>query len=357
MNRGHLYMSRLFLKDKPIIGLDISTTSIKLMSVDTKRWEVLGYGSIDVDPSAMETSLETDGKYIAEQLKKLMGEKILGVFGSNHVIMGIPTSRTYSRSVTIKNSVASPLADSIQLEAEQYIPVPIAQLYMDYEVTDKDKDSTTALMCAVPQKIVNNCVSAAAESNLKVIMVEPGMLSVARLLRYTEDGSLPTVVVDIGAASTDVAVIDGTIKVTGGLPVGGNTFTLDISEKLKVSLEKAHQLKVLNGLSSSPKQKAITAALEPNLKRITQEIKKIIRYYIERVPGARDIEQVIIVGGGSNVPGIGEYFTDNLVIASRIASPWQMLNFAKLPQPARQFKPRYLTVAGLASIRPEEVWK
>lgn len=350
-------MSKLFFKDKPIIGLDVSTTSIKLMSVDTRKWEVLGYGSIDTDPSDMDTSLDTDGKYIENQLQKLMKEKLLGVFGSNHVVMSIPTSRTYSRSVTIPNNVTSPFDESIRLEAEQYIPIPIAQLYLDYEITNKDKDATTALMCAVPRKIVDNCVKAAEACNLKVIMVEPGMLSVSRLLRYTEDGSLPTVVVDIGAASTDVAVIDGTIKVTGGLPVGGNTFTLDISEKMKVSLEKAHQLKVLNGLSASPKQKAIVGALEPNLKRIVQEIKKIIRYYIERVPEARNIEQVIVVGSGSNVPGIGDYFTDNLVIASRVASPWQMLNFAKLPQPARQFKPRYLTVAGLASVKNEEVWK
>lgn len=350
-------MSKLFFKDKPIIGLDISTTSIKLMSVDTKKWEVLGYGSVDIDPKDMETSLETDGTYISEKLKELLKEKVLGTFGSNHVVMSIPTSRTYSRSVTIQNDIASPIVDSIRLEAEQYIPIPLAQLYIDYEITSKDKETTTALMCAVPQKIVDNCVKAATDSNLKVIMVEPGMLSVSRLLRYTEDGSLPTVIVDIGAASTDVAVIDGTIKVTGGLPIGGNTFTLNISEKMKVSLEKAHQLKVLNGLSSSPKQKAIVGALDPDLKRIVQEIKKIIRYYIERVPGARNIEQVIVVGGGSNVPGIGDFFTDNLVIAARVASPWQLLNFAKLPQPARQFKPRYLTVAGLASVKPDEVWK
>ncbi len=350
-------MGKLFFTDKPVVGLDISSTSIKLMSVDTKKWTVLGYGSIDVDPAKMQDSLESDGEYVKEQLQLLLKDKTLGEFGSSHVVMSVPTSRTYSRSVTISNETTGPIEDSIRLEAEQYIPIPVAQLYIDHEITQKDKDTTTALMCAVPQKIVDNCVNAASASGLEVIMVEPGMLSVARLLRYTEDGSLPTVVVDIGSASTDVAIIDGTIKVTGGLPIGGNTFTLDISEKMKVSLEKAHQLKVLNGLNASPKQKLIVTALEPNLKRIVQEIKKIVRYYIERVPGARNIEQVIIVGGGSNVPGIGEFFTDNLVIASRVASPWQMLNFAKLPQPARQFKPRYITVAGLASVTPEEIWK
>ena len=67
--------------------------------------------------------------------------------------------------------------------------------------------------------------------------------------------------------------------------------------------------------------------------------------------------RIIIVGGGSSMPGIGDYFTNNLMIATRVASPWQMLNFVKLPQPARQFKSRYLTVAGLASVKPEDIWK
>lgn len=350
-------MSKYFHKDRPIIGLDISATSLKLMSVDTKKWTVLGYGSIDVDPQKLSTSLDGDGTYLAEQLKRLTESKTLGSFNSDHVVIGIPTSRTYSRSITVSETAESSLEESVRSEAGQYVPIPVGQLYIDYEVTNKTKESTTALMCAVPQKIVDNCVVAATSAGLKVLAVEPGMLAVARILRYTEDGSLPTVVIDIGAASTDIAVLDGTIKVTGGIPIGGNTFTLDISEKMKVTLEKAHQLKVLNGLSPSPKQKSIATALDPNLKRIVQEIKKIIRYYTERVPEARNIEQVIIVGGGSSLPGIGEYFTDNLVIASRVASPWQMLNFAKLPQPARQFKPRYLTVAGLASVKPEEVWQ
>lgn len=350
-------MSRLFHKDKPIIGLDISAASIKLMSIDTKHWAVLGYASIDTNPQEMESSIESDGKYISDQLKQLLRSKVVGDISSNHAVMSIPTSRTYSRSVTIPRSVKNSLDDAIRLEAEQYIPIPVAQLYIDYEITKEDGNSITVLMCAVPQKIVDNCINAATEAGLEVIMVEPGMLSVVRLLRYTEEGNLPSVIVDIGSAATDVAITDGTIKVTGGLAVGGNTFTLDISEKLKVPLKKAHQLKVLNGLSPSPKQKAIAEALEPNLKRIAQEIKKIIRYYTERVPGARDIEQVIIVGGGSSVPGIGDFFTDNLMIATRVASPWQMLNFLKLPQPARQFKSRYLTVAGLASVKPEDIWK
>lgn len=349
-------MSKFFYKDKPIIGLDISLTSLKLMSIDTRKWSVLGYASVDVDPNKLQTSLSTDGRYLTEMLIELR-KNIAGNLVSDHVVMGIPTIKTFARSIELPHDIKGMLKDAVELEAEQYIPVPVSQLYIDYEVTGKTDTSISIMMCAVPQKLIDTCVSAASSADFQVTMIEPGMNAAARLLKVTENGDLPTVIVDIGAAATDVAVLDGAIKVTGGVPVGGNTFTIDISKKLKVPLETAHQLKVLNGLNVSPRQTKIREALEPNLKKISDEIKKIIRYYNERLTDGKKIEQVLIVGGGSNVPGIGDYFTDSIIIAARVASPWQALHFDKLQQPARQFLSRYITVAGLASVNYKEIWK
>ena len=97
--------------------------------------------------------------------------------------------------------------------------------------------------------------------------------------------------------------------------------------------------------------------MRPSLERIVTEIRKVIRYYNERLVDNRKIEQILIVGGGANVPGIGEFFTNELVMPARVASPWQKLDFGNLPEPNKQFRPRYITVAGLACVTPEEVWK
>lgn len=349
-------MRNFFYTDKPIVGLDISLTSLKLMAIDTKHWNVLGYASIDVDPNELQKSLSGDGAYLADMLKKLR-ESTVGHLPSSHVVMGLPTVKTFARSLELPIDVKNVLKDAIELEAEQYIPMPVSQLYIDYEITSKTDTTISVMMCAVPQKLVDICVAAANEADLEVVMVEPGMSAAARLLKVSENGDLPTIIVDIGAATTDVAILDGSVKATGGVPVGGNTFTLDISKQLKVPLETAHQLKVLNGLNISPRQAKIRAALEPNLKRIGSEVKKIMRYYNERLTDGKKIEQVLVVGGGSNVPGIGDYFTDSIVVAARVASPWQALHFDKLQPPARQFLPRYITVAGLASINAKEIWK
>lgn len=164
-------------------------------------------------------------------------------------------------------------------------------------------------MSAVSKIIVDNITRAVEAAGLFPVLVEPSINSVGRVLTATENGTLPTVIVDIGPTSTDIAILDkGAIRVTGGVQVGGNTFTLDIAKKLNIALENAHQLKVLNGLSAGPRQQKLKEALTPSLESILVETKKVMRYYTERINGDRKFEQLLVVGGGSNIPGIGEFF-------------------------------------------------
>jgi type IV pilus assembly protein PilM len=352
-------MSKFFYKDKPIIGLDISSTGIKLMSIDSKKWLVNGYGSLDLDPVKMKDALEnSDSTFLTDSIKSLMADKIIGTLMSDRVAITIPAARSYTRTFTLPSSAEKSLDEAVTLEAEQYIPIPVSTLYIDYEVIERNRKTIVVLMSAVSRVIVDNITRSVEAAGLYPILVEPSMNAVGRVLTATEDGTLPTVVVDIGPATTDIAILDqGEIRVTGGLPVGGNSFTLDIAKKLNIALENAHQLKVLNGLSAGPRQQKLHEALSPSLERILMETKKVMRYYSERINTERRLEQLLIVGGGSNVPGIGEYFTENLVIAARVASPWQKLDFDKVQEPPRQFRSRYITVAGVASVNPGKVWK
>lgn len=352
-------MSKFFYKDKPILGLDISSTGIKVMSVDSHKWLVNGYGSIDLDPLKVKESFEDESNpFLTDSIKTLLSERINGNVNSNRVAIALPTARSYTRTFTLPASAEKSLDEAVTLEAEQYIPIPVSTLYIDYQIIERTKKTIVVLMSAMSKIIVDNVTHSAEAAGLEPILIEPSINSVGRVLTATEDGSLPTIIVDIGPANTDIAILDkGSIRVTGGLPVGGNTFTLDIAKRLNIALENAHQLKVLNGLSAGPRQQRLKEALTPSLQRIITETKKVMRYYNERIDSERKLEQLLVVGGGSNMPGIGEYFTENIVIASRVASPWQKLDFNKVQEPPKQFRPRYITVAGAASIHPGSIWK
>jgi type IV pilus assembly protein PilM len=349
-------VAKLYYKDKPIIGLDISQTGIKIMAINVKKWLVTGYGSIDLDPEKVQKSLEGDDNYLESNLQGLLTKNLVGALHSNHVVLSIPTGRTFTRTFNLPSSAEKNLKDAVELEVDQYIPIPSETLYIDYEIVERNKENITISLTAAPRVLIDRCIAITEATGLRVCAVEAGISAVARLLENTEEGHLPTVIVDIGPASTDIAILDRSIRVSGSIGIGGNTFTLDIAKKLKVPLENAHQLKVLNGLSAGPRQQKLQAALSPNLERILNETRKVIRYYNERLEGRHKLEQVLIVGGGSNIPGLGDFFTNSLVMPARVASPWQRLNFGNLPEPAKQFRPRYITVAGLASVNEESIW-
>jgi type IV pilus assembly protein PilM len=350
-------MVKLFYKDKPLIGLDIGTTDMKIMSIDQDRNVVTGYGVVDLDPLQVRKAFDEDNTYILKNLQTLLEKKLVGNLVSNRVVLGIPTSRTFSRTFTVPVSSEKTLKDAVAIEVGQYIPLPMSLLYVDYEIIERNNDLLTVIMSAVPKKLVDNTLAACESLGLSIAMVEPAINSIARVLKTTEQGYLPTVIVDIGTANTDIAVLDGSVRITGGITSGGNTFTLDIAKKLGVTLENAHQLKVLNGLAPGPKQAKIAAALRPSLRSIITETRKVIRYYNERLSNDRRLEQVLVVGSGSNVPGIGDFFTNELVMPARTANPWQELNFGELPQPAKQFRSRYIGVAGLASVPKGGMWQ
>lgn len=350
-------MTKLFHKDKPTIGLDISSTDMKVMSVDMHKNTVTGYGAVDLDPLQIKKALDEDNAYLLGSLRTLFEHKLVGTLVSDQIVLGIPTARTFSRTFTVPIDAEQNLKEAVAIEVGQYIPFPISMLYVDYEIIERNDKTITVIMSAAPKKLVDNAISACEELGLTVTMVEPAINAVARVLKFSEEGHLPTVIVDIGAANTDIAVLDGSVRITGGIATGGNTFTLDIAKKLGVTLENAHQLKVLNGLSPGPKQTRITSALRPALRNIVAETRKVIRYYNERLAGEQKLEQILIVGSGSNVPGIGEFFTNELVMPARTANPWQQLNFGELPQPAKQFRSRYISVAGLANIPKGAMWQ
>ncbi|GAC1499327.1 MAG: hypothetical protein NVS1B10_01940 [Candidatus Saccharimonadales bacterium] len=81
----------------------------------------------------------------------------------------------------------------------------------------------------------------------------------------------------------------------------------------------------------------------------------MVRYYEERYSSKEPISQIVILGGGANIPGLSSYLTNSLRIAVRHVEPWLYLDENKLQPPSAADKPMYSTVAGLSLANPSEV--
>jgi type IV pilus assembly protein PilM len=350
-------MNSVFYRTKPIIGLDFSRTGVRVVSVNREKMLVHGYGSVELDPSKISDNLETSRDYLTQKIEALLRENIIGKLDSNRVILGVPTMRTFARTFTIPTAQEAKVKQAVNLEVEQYVPMPLENLYVDHLIISRTAKELTVLMCAVPKKFIDDLLGVLTALGLEVAVIEPSIYAIARLLEATKEGGMPTVIVDLSPGDTDIAIFDGAVRVTGGLNIGGNTLTLDIAKKMDLTIENAHQLKVLSGLNPGPRQAKVSAALRPSLLKIINETKKVMRFYTERFPDVDKLEQILIVGSGSNVPGLGEFFTNELVMPARVASPWQALDFAHIAQPAKHLRARLATAAGLALVDPKEVVK
>jgi type IV pilus assembly protein PilM len=348
-----------FYKDKPIFGLDIGFSSIKAMQLawQGKKRIVQGYGVAGFDSKIIEDGVITDPETLAEATLKLFSSGIIGEISTRRVAIAAPASRTFTRTMRLPTLESNDISEAVRLEAEQYIPVPIDELYLDYQLISKGPKETELLAVAVPRKIVDSITTFTKLIGLDVVAIESSIGAASRLFVQAENASIPTVLIDFGSLSSDVTIYDNTLIVTGTVFGGGDSFTELIAKKLGVSNAEAHIIKTKYGLGLSKKQAEITESLTPLLEQIVKEIKRMIRYYEERNETDRKIGQIVTMGGGANMPGLSDFMTNKLRVPVRMCDPWQHLNFAGLQPPNTIEKSLYVTVAGLALIEPKEVFE
>lgn len=350
--------SKYFYQDKPLFGLDIGFNTLKIMQVEGANGQrtVTGYGVTNFDPKAVEEGRIVNVEEVARATLDLFNRNLVGNISTHRVAIAVPASRTYNRGIKLPKLPAKELAEAVRLEAEQYIPMPLDELYLDYSIISRTEKDLDLFAVAVPKKIIDSHLMLARMLGLEVVAMETTIGAASRLLVEADRSDIPTVLIDFGSKSADITVFDKTLIVTGTVPGGGDDFTARIAEKLGVTPQEGHVIKTKYGLRLSKKQAEITAALGPVLEQLLKEIRRVIRYYEERYGADRKIGQIVTMGGGANMPGLSEYMTNALRLPVRMSDPWQHIGFSKLQPPSTVERSIYVTVAGLALMNPKEIF-
>jgi type IV pilus assembly protein PilM len=352
---------KLLYKDKPLFGLDIGANSIKVMQItrEGKHVTVNGYGLIRFDKNATENGVIVDHEGLAQAMLELFDKHINGKITTRRVAAAIPASSAYSRVMSLPATLSQKeLAEAVRFEAEQYIPIPIDDLYIDYSAGLANSDSREVLVVAVPKKIVDSYMRFFELVGLEVCAIETTISSASRLIAETDkSSSTPSILIDLGSVSVDLSIYDKILVVNGTVPGGGDNFSEQIKDRLNVTRAEADTIKVKYGLSISKKQAEIREALAVQLDSLTKEIRRVVRYYEERTEGKSKIGQIITMGGGANMPGLTDYLTDTLRLPTRMSSFWGNFDLHKLQPPPEGERSIYVSVAGAALINPKEIWK
>ncbi len=348
----------LLYHDKPLFGLDIGYRTVKVMQVQPsgKGHSVTGYGIAPFDETAVQNGMIVNYEKLAASIHELFANGLTGEISTRRAAVSVPASRTYSRILSLPILADKDIADAVRLEAEQYIPVQITDLYLDYMVINKGPKTTDILAVAVPKKLIDSYIQLCNILNLEPTVMETTTGATNRLFRYTDQHKVPTVLIDFGAVATDISIYDKHLAVTGTVPGGGDHITADIASALGVTNQEAEVIKVRYGLGPSKKQSEIVSAIEPLLEKTIKEVKRMVRYYEERSDYRGHIEQIITFGGAANMPGLSDFLIDRLRLPVRACNPWHHIQFKHLDPPSPVELSLYITAASLALIKPSEAF-
>ena len=349
----------IFYKDKPLLGFDIGRSSIKIMQIEQSRKLAIvsGYGTITFDPKAIKNGVIVDPEIITKAAHDLIENNLVGTLTTRHVAVSLPNAHSFSRVITLPKMNQKDLAQAVKLEVDQSIPMSVDELYYDYSVAQVLKSGEMEIqIVACPREIIDSYLVVFDALGLEVALVESNISAVTRIVVHAEAHEVSTLIVDIGSTACDLSIYDGSaIRATGTVDCSGERITQNIANALGVSLQQAHSIKTRYGLELSKKQEKITKAVEPELNKLVTEIRKVMRYFADRESDGNPIGQIIILGGGANLPGLSAYITDKARVPTRLCAPWNNVSFGKLQMPHELETTLYTTASGLSVVKPQEL--
>ena len=348
-------MFGLSTKNPPLVGLDISSTSVKLLELSRKgdgyRVESHAVEPLPVDAVNEKTlkDVEAVGDAIRRAVKK-SGTKAkwasVAVAGSAVITKVIPVPG---------NLRPTEMETHIQLEADQYIPYPLEEINLDFQElgpTSESGETLDVLLAASKSENVEDRSAAVEIGGLKTRVVDIEPYTVEHAFALLEDqldnnGIDKTIaIIDIGATMTSLNVIhDRNLIYTREQSFGGRQLTEDIMRRYGLSYDDAGKAKRDGGLPDNYEPEV----LEPFKQTMAQQVSRFLQFFFS-AGNHDDVDQIVLAGGCSTIPGIDEFIQSHIGTPTIVANPFSNMPLASRIQRQRLYSdaPSLIIAAGLA---------
>lgn len=308
---------------KILLGLDIGTNFIKAAQISRENniSRLLAAGYIASPVNIVSSTNIKDDEILGASINRLAHDmKIESV----DVAASLPSSKVITRVIEVPNMTDTELASSIQWEAEQFIPLPLNRVKIDYSVISIDNNTSKmkVLLVAAPITIIEKYMRIITYAGLTPVALETEILAIGRSINFSNPQISNVLVLTIGATTSEIALLHNKILIyTKSYPIGGNSMTRAISQELGFEIPQAEEYKKNYGLDESKLEGKISKSIFPLFTSLFGEMEKTIAYFKEIYP-KDDLKTVILCGGGSKLPGLVMATTKYLGLDTQIANPF-----------------------------------
>jgi type IV pilus assembly protein PilM len=339
-------------KNLPSFGLDVSAGSLKVMQLSRKKhnYTVKAFSQTAMPKGLIINDAISDAKTFNFLLKQTLDKPNFGKLDTNFVVASLPESKSFVRVIQIPRMSEAEAENAVPYEAESFIPMPIDQVYLDWQKIGDTGDKMNILIIASPKEFVDKYLEVLDKSGLKPVALEVESQSCRRAV-VAADSKETFLIVELNALRSSLIMIEeGNLQFTSTIPIAGNSFTESIARALGVAGAKAEDIKKKVGLSNTAEYPNIKTALLPILNNLTAEIKNILKFHAEH--SAKPVTRILLTGGSARLINLAEYLGDQLkdtgVVKTELANPWQNFNFGSNTSLSPSESLGYVSTIGLA---------
>lgn len=330
------------------VGLDISNTAVKVIALTVdKPQKLVGWGKVDLPIGTNPLSEAPEHTApLVESLKKLFSASKVQ---KDNVYLSLPESQVFSRIIEMPNLTERELSSAIKFEAEQYIPFPIKDVSITWEVVSRPQNPSEKMkvfLVAAPLKIVNHFLEICTHAGLKVTSMESEGMASARIA--APPGSPVTLGVSLKEEGADFFVFrDGKTTYSRSITTGARALTRALVAELGLSEAQAQEYRNAYGLLKDQMEGKIAFAIAPVFELVVSEIGRTVALATATDP-LFPVRRISLFGPGAGLPGLTQYLTDRLGLEAELTDPFVQIDHANIPNDLAGIRSIFVTAAGLA---------
>ncbi len=361
-------------KEKNILGVDVGTSSIKIVELVQEKngtFQLGTYGYIDHLPRVVPHKNPHDVELIIASIIEVCKK---AQCRTRRTSAALPTYSVFTSLIALPWMSAEELDSAIRWEAKKIIPLPLEEIVLDYKILNPQKKSAVSLSFgkkdeeSVKEKIqedyrilitgagketVQQYTEVFEQSGLTLVSLETEMFALERSLVGEDPGEI--MIVEIGAVVTDIIIVEHSVPfLARSLETGGNALTRAIMNSLQINEKRAEQLKRDIGLAGWEENAGIPQILKETLEPIIHEIKYTLDVYKNHqlTPSQKatgTVEKIILTGGTALLPHCAEYLSKTLDMRVVIGDPWAHVTYpVELQGVLKGLGPKFSVAIGLA---------
>lgn len=352
---GIAVLANLFKKkNKAVLGVDISSTSIKLIELSEQngRIQVEAYASEPLPENAVVEQAINDEEAVGGAIKKALTRSRST---QKKVAVAVAGSTVITKTIQMASGLSDDeMENQITVEADQYIPYPLEEVAMDFEVqgpVEGNDQQVDVLLAACRKETVELREDSVEIAGLESSVVDVEAYCIERAFELLEpqlegDEVETVAIMDIGATMTTLNVLNkGSIIYTREQMFGGQQLTEEIQRRYGISAQEAMKAKLEGGLPDDYEAEI----LEPFKDSVVQQVSRSLQFFYSSSQ-FNDVDYVILAGGTSSLEGLAQLVHEKIGTPAIVANPFAQMTIGQKvnTQALANDAPGLLVACGLA---------